>query len=293
MRAASPVYHVVGLSQISRITRSEQISRSVGFHNAMGSLGSTLGLVSLTIFLSTTGWRSTYLVWSFPIIVWGFILLLSPQLKIRHRSETEQSKRTSSRIFAVLPPALILFLIVIAVRELGATGSSTFMTTYFVNYRNLPDATASLIFSLGPVFGIVGSIGGGFFAEKLGAQRALEWTIAFCSVSLLALALVSHLYLLALTYMIYSLFNNALWSPMNTIVANTTLESNRGLSYSMYFFTEGAMDSIAPTIAAGVIEGSTVWSIFPFAIILFIVSLGILHYVPRLKTSAANVQHSN
>lgn len=286
MRAASPIYHVAGLSQISRITRPEQISRSVGFHNALGSVGSTLGLVSLTIFLSTTGWRSTYLVWSFPIIIWGFILLMSSQLKIKQaKVQTDQSKSRSSRFFTVLSPALALFLLVIAVRELGATGSSTFMTTYFVNFRSLPDATASLIFALGPVVGIIGSIGGGFFAEKLGARRALKWTIACCSVSLLALSMVSSLYLLAFVYLMYSLFNNALWSPMNTIVASITPETSRGLSYSMYFFTEGFMDSIAPTIAAGVIEASSVWSVFPFSVVFFIISLVIFQFLPRFHGS--------
>jgi len=76
MRIASPLYHVSGLSQISRFARPENISRSVGFHNALGSLGSAIGLVSLTLFLSTTGWRWTYLFWSFPIIIWGSSFLL-------------------------------------------------------------------------------------------------------------------------------------------------------------------------------------------------------------------------
>ena len=284
MRIASPLYHVSGLSQISRFTKPENISRSVGFHNALGSLGSAIGLVSLTLFLSTTGWRWTYLFWSFPIIIWGLILLTSPQLKIKQiKTRTNPSRKRTSRLFSVFSPALVLFLAVIAVRELGATGTSTFMTTYFVDFRNLPETTASLVFAFGPVMGIVGSLGGGFFAERLGARRALKWTILCCAILLLTLSLVSHLYLLALVYLVYALFNNALWSPMNTIVASITPETERGLSYSFYFFTEALIDSIAPSIAAGVIVLSSVWHVFPFSVAFFIISLVILQFLPRFE----------
>jgi predicted MFS family arabinose efflux permease len=238
----------------------------------------------LTLFLSTTGWRWTYLFWSVPIIIWGFILLTSPQLKIKQfRIRTNPSRKRSSRLFSVLSPALLLFLVVIAVRELGATGTSTFMTTYFVDFRNLPETTASLVFAFGPVMGIVGSLGGGFFAERLGARRALKWTILCCAILLLTLSLVSHLYLLALVYLVYALFSNALWSPMNTIVASITPEAERGLSYSFYFFTEALIDSIAPSIAAGVIVLSSVWHVFPFSVAFFIISLVILQFLPRFE----------
>ena len=45
LKISSPVYHISGLSQISRLAKSNQVNRSMGFHNAFGSLGSALGLV--------------------------------------------------------------------------------------------------------------------------------------------------------------------------------------------------------------------------------------------------------
>jgi MFS family permease len=284
MRVASPIYHITGLSQLSRLAKPERMSRSLGFHNALGCIGSAAGLLSLTFFLSTTGWRWTYLFWSFPIIAWGFILMFSPQLKTRQiRARTAPLASKSSRLFTIFSPALLIFLIVIAVREIGGTGSSTFMTTYFVDFRNLPETTASLVFAFGPVMGILGSLGGGFLAERLGARRALRWTIIGCSVSLLVLSAMTQLYLLATVYLVYALFNNALWSPINTIVTSITPETERGLSYSLYFFTEGLMDSIAPSIAAAIILSSSVWHVFPFSVAFFILGLIILQFLPRFE----------
>jgi MFS family permease len=180
-------------------------------------------------------------------------------------------------------PALLIFLAVVAIREIGGTGSSTFTTTYFVDVRNLSEITASLIFGLGPVTGIVGSLGGGYIAERLGARKALSWVILFCAVLLMTLSMATRPYLLATLYLTYTLFSSALWSPMNTIVASITPETDRGLSYSFYFFTEGLIDSIAPSIAAGVIELSSVWHIFPFSVAFFIASLVILQFLPRFQ----------
>lgn len=43
------------------------------------------------------------------------------------------------------------------------------------------------------------------------------------------------------------------------------------------------MDSIAPTVAAGVIAGFTIWSVFPFGISLIMTSLVVLQFLPRLE----------
>ncbi|HUW47931.1 MAG TPA: MFS transporter [Patescibacteria group bacterium] len=284
MRIASPIYHITGLSQISRVAKPERMNRSVGFHNALGSVGSAAVLLSLTFFLSTTGWRWTYLFWSFPIIAWGFILVFSPQLKTRQiRARAVPIASKSLRLFTTFSPALLIFLIVVAVREIGGTSSSTFMTTYFVDVRNLSETTASFVFALGPVVGIFGSLSGGYFAEKLGARRALRWIILCSAISLLTLSLMSQLYLLALLYIVCMLFSSAVWPPLIAMLASITSETERGLRYSLYFFTEGLTASISPSLAAGVIELSSVWFIFLFSVAFFIAGLVMLQFFPLLN----------
>jgi predicted MFS family arabinose efflux permease len=286
MRIASPIYHISGLSQISRITKPEQIGRSIGFHNALGSLGSAIGVVSLAIFLSTTlGWRWTYLFWAIPILIWGFIILMSPQLKTWRFEKTKNTNGNGlKRLYLIFSSGLLIFLIAIGFREVGNTGSSTFMTTYFVEKRNLSVSTASLIFGLGPFVGIIGSLGGGYLGERRGAKKALSWSIICCAISLFVLSLVSHLYLLIPVYLFYAFFSNLVWAPMNMIVANTTSVTERELSYSVYFFTEGLIASIAPTLAVGVIGlANDVWLVFPFSIAFILTSLIILQFLPKPK----------
>jgi len=287
MRISSPLYHICGLSQVSRLAKSEQMGRSIGFHNALGSLGSAIGVISLAVFLSSWGWRWTYLFWAIPILIWGFIILMSPQLKACRFEKTNSANNANvnglKRLYLIFSSGLLIFLIAISFREVGNTGSSTFMTTYFVKTRNLSESTASLIFGLGPFIGIIGALGGGYLGEKIGAKKALSLNIICCLISLSILALVSQLHFLILIYLFYALFSNAVWAPMNLIVANSTSVNERGLSFSAYFFTEGLIASIAPTLAVGVIVLSDVWFIFPFSIIFMLTSLIILQFLPQHK----------
>ncbi|MGB9135568.1 MAG: MFS transporter [Candidatus Bathyarchaeia archaeon] len=291
LRVSSPIYHVSGLSQISRLAKPERMSRSIGFHNALGNVGSAAGVISLTLFLSTLGWRWTYLFWSIPILVWGFVILMSPHLKTRLAERTESpDKGGLKRLPLVFSSGLLLFLIFIGLREIGSTGSTTFMTTFFVETRGLSETMASLIFGLGPFIGIVGSLYGGFWAERAGAKKALSWAVLLCTLGLSLLAVASEPYLMVLIYIFYSFFSSTVWAPMNTLVARLTPVSDRGLSYSVYFFAEGLLISIAPTMAAGVIELTSVWFVLPFSVVFFIAGVTVLQLLPTRSSGIIEVQ---
>jgi len=282
LKVSSPIYHISGLSQISRFVKLKRMGRSIGFHNALGNVGSASGLLSLALFLSAFGWRWAYLFWGVPILIWGFVLLISPQLKTKRigRSETEE-KNIPRKLSYIFSASLLIFLVAISFREVGSTSAYTFMTTYFVSVRGLFESTATLIFGLGPCVGIIGSICGGYYTERAGAKKALSVAILGCVISLFLLSLMTHTFLLGLLYVIYAFFMSLLWSPMNTIVAAVTPESKRGLSYSVYFFTEGLTASITPIIAAGVIVVSSVWFVFPFSIAFMMLGLIILQLLPK------------
>jgi MFS family permease len=273
MKMCSPLYHITGLSSISRVVTQKKISRSMGIHNALGSFGSALGLVSLAIFQSIADWRWVYIFWPFPLFIWGIIILKSPQLKTTKKS-SEEKRTVLKRLPLIFSAGFIIFLVAIGLREVGNTGTSTFMTTYLVNTIGLSEVSASLIFGLGPFTGILGSLLGGVLGEKIGAKKVLGFAIVGCIFSLIALAFSSHLFVLTFVYILYAFFSNSVWSPINTLVADLTPRNERGLSFSIYFLTEGIIISATPVIAAIVISLTSIWIIFPFSIIF--IALGLL-----------------
>ena len=167
---------------------------------------------------------------------------------------------------------------------MGVNGILTFMTTYLETARGLDEVTATLIFGLGPLMGIVGSLSGGFLGERVGAKKALTLIILGCAISLVFLMSSSHLFLLTLIYLIFATLSYSAYVPMNTMIAEITSSTERGTSFSAYFFTEGLIISITPIILAWIINLTEVWYIFPFSIIFLISSLVVLQFIryPRI-----------
>jgi MFS family permease len=280
MRLCSPIYHISGLSRISQLVDRERMSRSMGYHNALGSFGAAIGLVVLSVFLSTIGWRWVYVFWAFPILIWGFIVLMSSQLgtKISEDGRTER-RRMRDRLPSVLSTTFLILLAAIGFRGVGYTGSTTYMTTYLVETRDFSESMASLIFGLGTFMGIVGSLNGGYLGEKIGAKKALSLAILGSVISLSVMGLMAEVYLLMLVYLVYVFFSSSVWSPINAIVAHITPRTGRGLSFSLYFLVEGLVVSITPTLAAVVIGSLEIWYIFPFSIIFLTIGLVVLQFL--------------
>ena len=276
-RISSPLYHIAGLSQISRVSDRDKMSRSIGVHNALGSLGAALGLASVTISLSTVGWRWAYLFWTVPVLAWGFVVLGSPRVEsTRFEKEEATKKENLPKFLKVFSIRFVAFLAATGLYLIGTTATSTFMTMYLVKLVGLSEATASLIFGLGPFVGILGSLSGGYVGQKTNAKRALGLFIAGCTISLSIMAFSSQLYVLTVIYAIYMFFSYSVWAPMNTLVAEITPSKERGLSYSVYFFSEGLIASVAPAAAVAVITAVGIWYVMPFSIIFLLGGLMVL-----------------
>ena len=281
MRISSPLYHIAGLSQIGGSGRLEKMSRLMGFHNTLGYLGSGIGVITVAVFLSTLGWRWTYLLWPIPIMTWGVITLGSSDIGGRQPDRRGVMDRGSlSSLPLVFSSIFLIFLGAIGLKEVGTTAISTYMTTYLVSVKGLPKATATLIFGLGPLMGVIGSLTGGYFGERMSAKRTLSLAILGCVFLLALLALSSEPYILTLIYLLYAILSCGTYVSMNTIAANISQPTVRGLSFSTLFFTEGLIAAITPTASALIVGSFDLWSIFPFSIAFLACSLGVLQSLP-------------
>jgi len=211
------------------------------------------------------------------MLIWGVAILMSPRLRLttsgKQRDKSASSSTSTSSIFSY---ALLIFLIVMTIKEVGSTSITTFMTTYLVKGRNVSESIASLIFGLGPFVGIVASLVAGYLGIRVGAKKALSWAILGSAASLCVLGLLTDTTSLTLTFIVYAFFSYAVWSPTSALMAEITPAATRGLGYSILFFVQGLMTSATPVLAAGVIELLGIWVIFPFSVAFLIASVFVL-----------------
>ncbi|MEM2914646.1 MAG: MFS transporter, partial [Candidatus Bathyarchaeia archaeon] len=229
--------------------------------------------------------RWNYAIWAIPIIVWGFILLKSHHFEAKMTKDSGTKKIVLRKFSFVFSTEFLVFMAIVALRMMETTGISTFMTTYLVDMRKLSESVASLIFGLGPFIGIVGSLVGGYLGEKMGARKALSLVMAGCILSLAILSMSTQIYMIMLVYLVYAFFGNSLWSPMTAMMTEVTPLTERGMGFSVYFFTEGITASITPALVAAIIGLFDVWYIFPFSITPLIVALFMVQLLSRYQKS--------
>ncbi|MEM2876157.1 MAG: MFS transporter, partial [Candidatus Bathyarchaeia archaeon] len=247
---------------ISRLSKPGSVSKMIGLHNALGSLGATIGLFSLSILVGNIGWRFVYLLWSIPTLVWCVAILSYEEDRV-----VKSAKRTNVMdLKSVLNFKFALLLSMIAFRDFGASAITTFITTYMVNVRGLSQEVASMVFGLGPLIGVLSSIMGGYLSSRFGDAKTLFWMMVCSVFSLILLITTEGLGLLLHTYLLYSFFNNSVWSPIGSLVAALTQSSKRGAGYSIYFFVEGTVTTIQPLITAVAINYTSFYVIFPIGI---------------------------
>jgi predicted MFS family arabinose efflux permease len=179
---ARPLYHASGVTQISRIAKPDDLNMAMGVHNALGDVGTAAGVSSLAFFLSFLNWRWAYAFWAVPVLFWSVVVLTSSQLRSGRVKLRGPGVLDSSRLSILLFSVFTVFLVFVAVRELGSAAVSALTTTYLVTRLDVPVAMASLIFGLGTAVGIVGDLTSGYLGKRMGARKALSW-IMLCFVA--------------------------------------------------------------------------------------------------------------
>jgi MFS family permease len=268
---SNPLYHNPGLSTISKSLSEHDLMRGAGIHAASGSVGISMGLFGLSLFLIYNQWRLAYLIWIVPFLVWAILLLrvkmvTPPQHKKQIFDEIDNKGR-------LLKKAFIFFLIALGLSQAGTTAIQTFMTTYMVLGRGIPKATASLIFTLGPLISITGALFSGYFGGRLGDFKMLMLMIGITSVSSILLPLTPTDLLLTVVFASFTFFSCTVWPPINSMTASLSPINKRGLAYSLSQTTFQAMSALSPPITAMIIESTSLIMMFPFSFLLLLASM--------------------
>lgn len=270
---ASSFYHNSGLSTISSSLMPNKLSKAMGLHNAMGAGGASLGLLTLTITLVYSNWRSAYFFWVIPIWIWSLFLL-----KMSHLPYYEKYEKDHNPAKSILTKDFTSFLSSMGIRQAGATVILTFMTTYLVFVRGFSEATASFIFTLGPPIGILSSLFAGYLGFMLGDKRVLMLVILGAAGTVILMPFMSTTIFLIIIFLCFAFFKDSVWAPISSITAKLTPSDRRGLAYSLSMSTQQSIIAFTPPIAAKFIEGTSLNAMFPLSFVLLILSAIILNF---------------
>ena len=274
------IYHPAGLTLISR--RIRQISRAMGYHGIAGSLGLTLGWVLAAWFAANASWRMAYGAMSiFYLCLFLATFFLIPS-KRRTPVDEEINPEGSTKVKPLLIYYSIAFLIGIAF--------------YGLNYLpvHFNENSGNLLFGLDRVFrngllttlvflaGVGGQLLGGKIGDKYQRTASLPIILLANVPFLIAIGLTSDYWLVGFAVCV-GVTHFAFQPVGNSLIAQYTNSSSRGLGYGVSFFLSFGAGSIAEPLGGYLSVNYGVENLFIIMAIILAAAFILALYLKRVS----------
>ncbi len=271
---ASTFYHPPALSATSNISPSDFLSRGLGFHGASGTLGISLGPITLGLILNWLEWRYVYLIWIVPIFVIAVTAFFVNVGEHPHGGHDERKKEgLTTPLKDVLSLTFLSFLLLMLFRSAAGGTISTYLTTYLTESKGLGASLASIIFGLSPLIGLTSVIMGGYVGDRLGWKKSLTLIFSTVIIALFFMFVSISTMQTVLFYFVYGFFNIMTMPITTSLVAKIIPQKSRGTAYSLQFIPMSVVGIVMPIILGILINLLEIWIIFPIAIVFFIIVL--------------------
>ena len=284
------IYHPAAYSFTTKLVKPRNRPRALGIHGAGGTLGMSVGPISLSILMGLFAykWRQVYIFWLIPVIL-GVLAVLrlkseptdDVQVEIDEKIENDSRGEATS----LLTMGLLMFLAFVGINTIGRSMIASFLPIYMVNVKGLSNSLSNLIYGSNTLMGLVAAPLGGAFAVRFGEKRWLLAVLLFSYVSIgLAFVIPSDIAFVAF-YLLSGFFNFLGMAANSSIVAKLSSSQQRGLGYALYFLPGSIMGAVAPVLAAYIGDAYGLGAIFYASLIVYFAGLFVLKFFVKVRPS--------
>jgi MFS family permease len=273
------IYHPASYSFTTFLFKPEDRPKALGIHGAGGTLGMTLGPISLTLLIGSLAfnWRQVYLFWVAPLIlgtisVW-FIKYI-PSEDVSTKSEGESNGQATK----LLSRGLIIFLVFVAIRMMGMSMNRAFMNVWLADTKGWGLATRGIITGANTLMGLVAAPLGGILATRYGEKRWTVWTLIGAYICYALAYILPWDITFIVFYVVSGLFTFLSMAANSAIMAKLSPSGQRGLGFALYFLPGSVMGAIAPIIAAFIADNFGMYNVFMACIGVYFLSVAVLQF---------------
>ncbi|MFX1518044.1 MAG: MFS transporter [Promethearchaeota archaeon] len=256
------LYHPAGLSWISIVfedpethTCSSNYVRILAAHGVGGSVGSSIGPISVFFLIDILSWRTIYLIWAIPLTLFAiaFWVLIGRHEPHSDNStpssiQQEQISRDQEERFSNNLQYSILFLTFIFIIAMSLTrGMINFILAPFLSeVKNFEISIAALYIGLSALIGSTGQVVGGIFGDKYGEKAVLSFTAAFQAIILIGIFIFTDNIVLLVFYILLGVMNALFWPSTNSLVAKNSVK--RGRAFGWVMLVANFVGALGPSI---------------------------------------------
>ena len=271
--------------QVAGETESNKLGLVMGVQMAGGSLGSAAGPITLGLILVAWGWRAGFYIWT-PIILLGAVYVFY----FMHQTIKPQVVETFQTSFRNVSRSLLNrgFLMVVAISAIIEASSMillTYLTSYLTAVLGLSASLASLIFGVGALLGIAGSLLGGVTGDKFGRYRSITLVSVLMVGSVALIPVFSSIILVAFFFVVWRGLYSASMPIVNSLVVSHSEPQTRTMAFSINFLVSSLTDAIVPVATSIAIEGR-LGVIFPISVLTMLPGVVLAIYLGGLAKRA-------
>lgn len=261
------IYHPAGLTLISKSVNN--LSGGMALHGIAGSVGLAAGPLIAAFTTDILGWRWAYLLMA------GFNGLLAlATLKLISGDIRTHQTRAASHETSTNRRALILYYAIAVLMGLSYAGFTTFLPTHFAQQtqgwmHGFSDTLrGGALTTLVLTAGILGQLMGGYLGNRFPRPGLVFWIVALNIPLLMALGFTTGV-LLVIAGLVLGVVHFNFQPVGNSLIADLTQDSHRGLGYGVSFFLNFGVGALASGLSGSIAESFGVHWVFPaMAIIL-------------------------
>lgn len=293
MSFATALYHPSGMTTISdRFQRGRSKAFSIFSLGGQAGFGTGPLTVAGLLWLGNgvlQNWQLAYLLWSVPILSMSLIMVIThakdptigvnTKMEIDTIQEMKVSTRNSTSKTSLLIPALLILLVIMAMRGFGRNLFEPYLVPFLSQVRHISEATAVFYLSMLSLVGLPGTILGGLGGDKFGEKGVLKSAYTLATLGLILLLLLRSSKFLPLIIFILAIGQNAAMPNINSLTAKIVPLKSRGKAYGLTFLFPIMLGSVAPYVAATIINQFDYVAVFLTTIGLYAVSTLLLFFI--------------
>ncbi len=253
------LYHPPGLSWVTSAYKNEEkgeysayLNRILGIHGVGGTIGSSIGPISVFFLIDVMTWHEIYIMWSFPLFLlsllfWVFVARHeSPRIK----SEVNYKKNsgnilTSNLKFKINSNLLIIFVFMFLMSL--TWGMINFILAPFLSeIKGFEISDAALFIGVSHLFGASGQLLGGSMADRFSEKTALLFASALQGIVIFGIFVFNIPLVLFLLYMVLFVVNAIFWPVTNSFLAQNTIQI--GSAFGGFMLTVNVVRAVGPTL---------------------------------------------
>jgi FSR family fosmidomycin resistance protein-like MFS transporter len=303
MSFSGTLFHPSAMSTISdRFQRGRPKAFSMFAMGGQAGFGTGPLTVAILLWLGggvLENWQLAYLLWSIPILGMSMIMTIthikdstigvSTEAKVETKRKVEGTTHApTSTAKVLLPTASLLLLVIMLLRGFGRNLYEKFSVAFLVDTKQFNETTAAFYLSLITLIGLPGTILGGLWGDRIGEKQILTVAYILATLGLTLLFLLQSPILLLIALFILAIGSNAAMPNISSLTAKIVPIRARGKAYGLSFFFPIALGSVAPAVAALIIEYRGYDLIFLSAIGLYALATLVTFFVSVPSSQVAD-----